>query len=204
MVAYNSSRHIHDKQLFWFHCSNVICIVNYTLIAHKLIFSIKGTYESQRMNIWEGTFPEGNNLEDGYHGGNMYQRNILCRPLLSSLIPVLHLQLMCSHLFCFVFPATIQSSLPGLAPVKSYPPQTPSGLYNLLGNVWEWALEGNGKKRRDQGRSSVKPLAENQRVLRGGSFVDSYVVPYYLSFTSDLFSLKPFWLLSSPINTAMC
>ena len=68
-------------------------------------------FKPKRMNIWEGEFPTGNTLADGYHG---------------------------------------------LAPVKSFKPND-FGLYNTVGNVWEWVLGG-------------KP---DKRVLRGGSFVDS-------------------------------
>eukprot|EP01040_Poterioochromonas_malhamensis_P006566 gene6566-7070_t len=66
---------------------------------------------SKRMNIWEGEFPKGNTLKDGYLGP---------------------------------------------APVKSFPPND-YGLYNMLGNVWEWVTGGDPQ----------------HRILRGGSFLDS-------------------------------
>jgi formylglycine-generating enzyme required for sulfatase activity len=62
---------------------------------------------------------------------------------------------------------TLLDGYHGLAPVKTYKAQNSYGLYNMLGNVWEWvetSSPGKKKKQRDNA---------GERVLRGGSFVDS-------------------------------
>lgn len=68
-------------------------------------------YKTNQMNIWEGSFPAENTLQDGFLGP---------------------------------------------APAKSFRPNK-YGVYNMLGNVWEWVA--GGKK--------------DSRILRGGSFTDS-------------------------------
>ncbi|XP_051537688.1 inactive C-alpha-formylglycine-generating enzyme 2 [Myxocyprinus asiaticus] len=68
-----------------------------------------------RTNLWQGRFPDGDTVEDGYHG---------------------------------------------TAPVTAYPPQNNYGLYDMLGNVWEWT-------------SSRFPGAQTQYVLRGASWIDT-------------------------------
>ena len=62
---------------------------------------------------------------------------------------------------------TLLDGFHGLAPVKTYAAQGTYGLYNMLGNVWEWVQTyAPGKKRKQREQA-------NERVLRGGSFVDS-------------------------------
>jgi len=62
---------------------------------------------------------------------------------------------------------TLLDGFHGVAPVKTYATQGAYGLYNMLGNVWEWVQTyAPGKKRKQREQA-------NERVLRGGSFVDS-------------------------------
>lgn len=53
---------------------------------------------------------------------------------------------------------TLQDGYLGVAPATSYRPNE-YGLYNMLGNVWEW-VQADGS-------------TADKRVLRGGSFIDS-------------------------------
>ena len=106
------------------------------------------------MNIWEGKFPSENLLLDGHHGMDFdIFVHESTRPISMSstdfLITLLYLV--------------------GAAPVGSYRAQTPSGLHNMLGNVWEWVRAARDNKVTSKKRANI------QRVLRGGSFIDSYV-----------------------------
>ncbi|XP_021018837.1 inactive C-alpha-formylglycine-generating enzyme 2 isoform X2 [Mus caroli] len=49
----------------------------------------------------------------------------------------------------------------GLSPVNAFPPQNNYGLYDLMGNVWEWTA------------STYQPAAQDMRVLRGASWIDT-------------------------------
>ncbi|XP_005001993.2 inactive C-alpha-formylglycine-generating enzyme 2 isoform X8 [Cavia porcellus] len=49
----------------------------------------------------------------------------------------------------------------GVSPVNAFPPQNDYGLYDLMGNVWEWTA------------SSYQPAEQDMRVLRGASWIDT-------------------------------
>lgn len=68
-----------------------------------------------RTNLWQGSFPDGDTAEDGYHG---------------------------------------------VAPVTAFPPQNNYGLYDMLGNVWEWT-------------STRFTSPQVMYVLRGASWIDT-------------------------------
>lgn len=62
----------------------------------------------------------------------------------------------------------------GLSPVKAFLPND-YGIYGMLGNVWEWVRgKAVGDVRKDKELSpKEKRELSSQRVLRGGSFVDT-------------------------------
>ncbi|XP_013205753.1 inactive C-alpha-formylglycine-generating enzyme 2 [Microtus ochrogaster] len=49
----------------------------------------------------------------------------------------------------------------GLSPVSAFPPQNNYGLYDLMGNVWEWTA------------STYQSAGQDMRVLRGASWIDT-------------------------------
>ncbi|XP_032742362.1 inactive C-alpha-formylglycine-generating enzyme 2 [Rattus rattus] len=49
----------------------------------------------------------------------------------------------------------------GLSPVNAFPPQNNYGLYDLMGNVWEWTA------------STYQAAGQDMRVLRGASCIDT-------------------------------
>jgi len=87
-----------------------------------------GNDGSWRMNVWQGKFPEENDLSDGY--------------------------------------ATT-------SPVNAFEPNR-FGLYDVLGNVWEWTaskyIEMNSHVLKNKPKEEQDAV---HRVLRGGSFLDS-------------------------------
>ncbi|KAA8578529.1 hypothetical protein FQN60_000653 [Etheostoma spectabile] len=72
-------------------------------------------FQANRTNLWQGSFPDEDTAEDGYHG---------------------------------------------VSPVTAFPPQNSYGLYDMMGNTWEWT-------------STPFPAAQPTYVLRGGSWIDT-------------------------------
>uniref|UniRef100_A0A8C6TMV6 Sulfatase modifying factor 2 n=1 Tax=Neogobius melanostomus TaxID=47308 RepID=A0A8C6TMV6_9GOBI len=72
-------------------------------------------FKGKRANLWQGSFPENDTAEDGFHG---------------------------------------------VSPVSAFPAQNSYGLYDMLGNTWEW---------------TSTPFRGSQKmfVLRGASFIDT-------------------------------
>ncbi|XP_064022668.1 inactive C-alpha-formylglycine-generating enzyme 2 [Pogoniulus pusillus] len=63
---------------------------------------------------------------------------------------------------------TAEDGYHGVSPVAAFPPQNNYGLYDLLGNTWEWTAS----EYLAAGLSS-RQRAQNMRVLRGASWIDT-------------------------------
>ncbi|XP_062473045.1 inactive C-alpha-formylglycine-generating enzyme 2 isoform X1 [Pezoporus occidentalis] len=63
---------------------------------------------------------------------------------------------------------TAEDGYHGVSPVTAFPPQNSYGLYDLLGNTWEWTAS----EYLTPGLAS-RQRAQNMRVLRGASWIDT-------------------------------
>ncbi|KAF1423537.1 Inactive C-alpha-formylglycine-generating enzyme 2, partial [Spheniscus magellanicus] len=63
---------------------------------------------------------------------------------------------------------TAEDGYHGVSPVAAFPPQNNYGLYDLLGNTWEWTVS----EYLTPGLSS-RQHAQNMQVLRGASWIDT-------------------------------
>nr|XP_056720953.1 inactive C-alpha-formylglycine-generating enzyme 2 [Euleptes europaea] len=68
----------------------------------------------------------------------------------------------------FPYTDTAEDGYHGVSPVAAFPPQNSYGIYDLLGNTWEWTASAY----RPPGRASRQPPQE-MRVLRGASWIDT-------------------------------
>jgi len=65
-------------------------------------------------------------------------------------------------------------------PVGSYPP-TPAGLYDIIGNAWEWVSDYYAPYPKDATSDPKGPATGAQRIVRGGAWLDSDVALLVLS-----------------------
>uniref|UniRef100_A0A8D0DPY1 Sulfatase modifying factor 2 n=1 Tax=Salvator merianae TaxID=96440 RepID=A0A8D0DPY1_SALMN len=63
---------------------------------------------------------------------------------------------------------TAEDGFHGISPVAAFPPQNNYGLYDMLGNTWEWTASEYRPSRLE----AVQPT-QKMRVLRGASWIDT-------------------------------
>ena len=69
-------------------------------------------------------------------------------------------------------PTYTTGAYPYTSPVGSFPPNA-YGLYDMVGNVWEWCWDGYSSDYTGAGANDpTGPSADLHRVLRGGSCLD--------------------------------
>lgn len=65
-------------------------------------------------------------------------------------------------------------------PVGSYPP-TPAGLYDIIGNAWEWVSDYYAPYPKEAVTNPRGPASGAQRIVRGGAWLDNDVALLVLS-----------------------
>ncbi|XP_013003703.1 inactive C-alpha-formylglycine-generating enzyme 2 isoform X3 [Cavia porcellus] len=105
-------------------------------------------FQPNRTNLWQGKFPKGDRAEDGFHG--------------VSPVNAFPPQNDYGKASCRLLSGTHRPARWGRQS-KGSPgcPHFPTGLYDLMGNVWEWTA------------SSYQPAEQDMRVLRGASWIDT-------------------------------
>ncbi|XP_048375555.1 inactive C-alpha-formylglycine-generating enzyme 2 [Sphaerodactylus townsendi] len=63
---------------------------------------------------------------------------------------------------------TAEDGYHGVSPVSAFPPQNSYGIYDLLGNTWEWTTSTYRPP-----RPASRQPAQEMRVLRGASWIDT-------------------------------
>ncbi|XP_021109976.1 sulfatase-modifying factor 2 isoform X2 [Heterocephalus glaber] len=113
-------------------------------------------FQPNRTNLWQGKFPKGDKAEDGFHGvspvnafppQNDYGK--------ASLRALWHSHALTGCLLGWI-------PVPDVGGREKHPHRHfPAGLFDLVGNVWEWTS------------SPYQPAKQDMHVLRGASWIDT-------------------------------